>query len=667
MPVMQTLYNHLKNETVGDAFRAYSVELVKLREVGKAPTNVVSLARTAVLGYTVPGWGGPGRQGKRMTPAEIEAALKFLDTLPLIQLHQASQAQAQSFIDGKVTPQIEKTNRYQLARFLDWVDEQGWLKREQAATPDKATEARSEVYRHSFNIAHSQGKPSLKHLTLTQRTRRPDFGLKTDEMNPRLKAEFEALAQFGAQHLIHRPATITTNLSFLRRMLGWLHQYRQIPLDELALTSLIPYTPLQVSLKEIQAECADEEEEALQKLLLRRERCKELAEEQARKAEQLWEDYCAFYSNAPATLAATLQALISVAKYLYRYDTENTASKSGYSDVPIMRRLRQKLIAVNKLRRSKPKEIPFKKRSISWGAVLDVLKQQQAKYEEQFYYSVREMEGKVQKQKQIRRATAIACDLQLLLVLCFFTVIPPVRNRTICELELGRTLIRGAIEDGGLIPIEKMARPELAQWHLRLEPEDYKTGAAYGAYYASIEDVELANGQTFYGLLQTWLETYRPLFKPQHNQVFIKVRTTMGATPGDPITYRNLTSWVKYLFYKHTGVPVVPQSLRKMYVTHLKNCGASEAELDAAAKAMHHSRAMQSAEYDEQDLRDKIAPISAFNQKLFKQAFQSSEKQALPLTRDGQISLGDLSDGQIKELLQGFRKEQRRRSQSKTS
>jgi hypothetical protein len=104
-----------------------------------------------------------------------------------------------------------------------------------------------------------------------------------------------------------------------------------------------------------------------------------------------------------------------------------------------------------------------------------------------------------------------------------------------------------------------------------------------------------------------------------------------------------------------------------MYVTHLKNCGASEAELDAAAKAMHHSRAMQSAEYDEQDLRDKIAPISAFNQKLFKQAFQSSEKQALPLTTDGQISLGDLSDGQIKELLQGFRKEQRRRSQSKTS
>ena len=337
-----------------------------------------------------------------------------------------------------------------------------------------------------------------------------------------------------------------------------------------------------------------------------------------------------FYNDAPHTQVATLQALIIVAKYLYHQDTDNTASKSGYADIPVVRRLRQRLSAVNKLRKSKPPEIAYKERSVSWETVLDVLNAQQAKYEERFYYSVSQRNGRTHRQRNPRKPTAIACDLQLLLVLCFFTVMPPNRNRTICELDLGRTLVQGAIEDGVLVPIENMSRPELAQWHLDLSAGDYKTGKVYGEYLTPIDNMKLARGQTFYGLLQTWIDVYRPLFSPSHNQLFIKVKTTMGATPGDPITHRNMTAWVKHLFYRHVGVPVVPQSLRKMYVTYLKKSRASEAELEAAARAMGHSRAMQSAEYDEQDLQDKIAPISTFNQQLFNQAFSAQNAAFCP-------------------------------------
>jgi hypothetical protein len=263
--------------------------------------------------------------------------------------------------------------------------------------------------------------------------------------------------------------------------------------------------------------------------------------------------------------------------------------------------------------------------------------------------------------KQRRRPLAIAVDLQKLLVIGLFCFIPPERNRTITELEIGRTLIRGTLDNGLFVPMDEMISPEKAKWFIKLSPEDYKTGKFYQDYCAPIDDIQLSNGKTFYGYIQRWIDEYRPLFDPGHNRLFVKVKTTMGGTSGEPITYRNMTGWVKYLFMKYTGVPVVPQSLRKMYVTFLRNSGASEAELEAAARAMHHSRAMQAAEYDEQELQDKLAPIRAL------QAFDSCSKQALPLTAHGQLKLRDLSDVQIKALLQELRGEKRRRNQGKIS
>lgn len=662
--IVKKLYHPGKNKTIGSAFRAYSGELARLVQLGQASANATSLARTALLGYTVPAWGGPTRQSQRMTPVEVKAALEFLDSLPLERLGQAVATQEQYFEEKKIHAQIKKANRYQLVRFITWVEDQGWLTAEPVEDPQQTGEPKSKLYRHSFNLAHQQGKESLKTLTLTNRERRPNFGLKPEQMNEQLTAQMEALAQFEATYLDHRPATITSNKSFLLRMLGWLFHYCQVPLADLSLASLVPYTPLKVSMEAVQADCPNEDE-VLQKYLVRCQQRKTIAEQQAQAVERLLEDYFIFYQGAHQTQSATVQALLIVAKYFYRQDTDNTASKSGYTDIPVVRRLRQKLTVVSRAAKRQPKEIPYAARSISWEKVLEVLKQQQAKYEERFYHGEHEIKGKVYQQKTPRRPSAIAVDLQLLLVLCFFTVIPPMRNRTICELEIGRTLVRGGLEDGVFIPAENMARPELAQWHLHLEPEDYKTGKVYGQYHTPIEDVELAGGTMFYSLLQTWIDVYRPLFKPAHNQLFVKTRETMGATPGEPITHRNLTSWVKYVFYRHTGVPVVPQSLRKMYVTHLKNSGASEAQLEAAARAMMHSRAMQTTEYDQQDLRDKVAPIAAYNRQLFQHKFQMQEARELPLTSEGELRVQALSDAQLKVMRQQLQLEHKRRQQEK--
>ncbi|MBD1877214.1 hypothetical protein H6F75_27400 [Nodosilinea sp. FACHB-131] len=663
---MKNQYHLEKGRSFGSAFRAYLADLVRRMDVGDVSSNAVSLARTAVLTYAVPGLGGPVRAGKRTTTRDIETATEFLDSLSLDHVRNVSQAQDRYFKQVQVPADVRKTNRYQAKLFSNWVTDQGLIVGDGQETNEPAKPA-AKIYRHSSRDAHAQGKPRTRDIRLTERIRRDDFGLRSEEVNAELSQQMAALAQFEKNYLGHRLVTVNNYASFIYRVLGWQYHFKRVPLEELSLKGIIPYVPLRVSLEEIQTKHSDPEE-VMTKFLLRQQMAKQMAEQKALEAERLIEDYCAFYQDSPRTQVTTIQALIVVAKFFYFRDTGNTTSRSGYSDIPMVCRLRQKMSAVNKICKSKPKAIPYAKRSVPWETIPEVFKKQQEKVENAYYSQVFERKkGPPKVSRQRREPSAIAVDLQKLLVLGFFCFLPPDRNRTVSELEVNRTLVRGTFKNGILIPMEDMASPEKAKWFINLGPEDYKTGPVYQEYCAPVDDIQLTNGKTFYGYIQLWLDDYRPLFKPNHNRLFVKVKTTMGATPGEPITYRNMTSWVKYLFVKYTGVPVVPQSLRKMYVTFLKNSNASEAELEAAARAMHHSRAMQAAQYDEQELQDKLAPILAFNQRLLSQAFDASDKQALPLTADGQLKLCDLSDGQLKELMQFLRAEHRRRSQGKVA
>lgn len=664
---MKNQYHLEKGRTFGSAFRAYLADLARRMDVGDMPSNAASLARTAVLTYAVPGLGGPVRVGKRTTTRDIETATQFLDSLSLDHVRNVLQAQERYFEQVQAPADVRKTNRYQANLFSNWVTDQGLLVGDGQATDEELAKPAAKIYRHSSRDAHAQGKPHTCDIRLTDRERRDDFGLRPDEVSAELSQQMAALAQFEKDYLDHRQPTIDNYAAFIYRLLGWQHRFKRVPLEELSLKGIIPYTPLKVSLEEIQAKYSDQEE-AMTKFFFCQEMAKQMAERKAFEAERLLEDYFAFYQDSSHTQIATLQGLIVVAKFLYFRDTANRNSYSGYTDIPIVCWLRQKMSAVNKIRKAQPKVIPYAKRSVTWETVPEVFKKQQEKVENVYYSQVfKRKNGPLRVSRKRREPTAIAVDLQKLLVLGFFCFLPPERNRTVSELEVGRTLIRGIFENGILIPMEDMASPEKAKWFINLNPDDYKTGGVYQEYCAPVDDIQLTNGKTFYGYIQLWLDDYRPLFKPEHNRLFVKVKTTMGATPGEPITYRNMTSWVKYLFVKYTGVPVVPQSLRKMYVTFLKNSNASEAELEAAARAMHHSRAMQSAQYDEQDLQDKLAPILAFNQRLLSQAFDASDRQALPLTADGQLKLCDLSDGQLKELMQSLRAEHRRRKPAKAA
>ena len=94
---------------------------------------------------------------------------------------------------------------------------------------------------------------------------------------------------------------------------------------------------------------------------------------------------------------------------------------------------------------------------------------------------------------------------------------------------------------------------------------------------------------------------------------------------GKPLTAGSMWERVRDAFFKHTVVPVTPKELRKMYVTYLKDSGATEAELEAAATRMRHSRKMQSENYDQQERSKKVAPVQDFHKRSMMAVFKDDQ------------------------------------------
>ena len=64
-----------------------------------------------------------------------------------------------------------------------------------------------------------------------------------------------------------------------------------------------------------------------------------------------------------------------------------------------------------------------------------------------------------------------------------------------------------------------------------------------------------------------------------------------------------------------------------MYVTYLKDSEATEAELEAAAARMRHSREMQSEIYDQQERGKKVAPVQDFHKRTMMAAFKDDQQK----------------------------------------
>jgi hypothetical protein len=217
----------------------------------------------------------------------------------------------------------------------------------------------------------------------------------------------------------------------------------------------------------------------------------------------------------------------------------------------------------------------------------------------------------------------IATFYQKYLILAIFATVPD-RQRTIRELEIGKSLVRiaAATNNDNTNDYDENKRHDV--WCIKHAPDEYKTGGTYGErppmYLTEVSDdidVFLLDWRPCLCCLphqQQQSSSQQP--QQQHNFLFVQPRT------GNPLTSDSVYQIVARQCYTYTGQRTNPHLLRDMIVTHVRESqqGVTEPQLEALALFMGHSVAVQRASYDRRTLTKKVAPAVNLIQQVNTQA-----------------------------------------------
>jgi hypothetical protein len=308
---------------------------------------------------------------------------------------------------------------------------------------------------------------------------------------------------------------------------------------------------------------------------------------------------------------------------VYQYETDETMALE-FEDIPLINRLRffHKKFKINKSNTSNSS-----KNYLPWSDIIDVL--EKLRFEA-------DLETKKAKDKRAKRAlSGRAGSLQKFVLLGFFVLVPPPRQRVVRELELGRTLKYGLFEDGRFIPFENMAHPNEAKYYIHLQPEDYKTGDTYLEWLGEFPNVEFANGCKFYDYINRWLfQGYRDkesgewhgmrelMASAGERTVFVTEIT------GRPYNDKRMWQTITNIFVRWTGVSISPHDLRHIYRSYIEDpaTGAMEAELKSAAYWMRHSDQTAKTVYAHLNCEQKLQAGAQLSERLNQQLLQAEPK-----------------------------------------
>jgi len=359
---------------LGEIFAAYAEYL---RRSNPSKAYVDAAVKTALVKYTLPGWG-------LTEGASTQDGLNFMAQIPLHQFKDALQVQENVFksLSGKASGAIQRTYRMHLKKLLDWCKKQGWWKQEyQNGVPKYSPKTRN------------NGRGNVNNVRVTNRKRLPNYGLRPDQISKELKDEFEEVLTFATSPEVYkrqdpaiREVTANIHLRLITLILGWLHNVKGVPLEEINLNFL---DDIKLAYKFL---------------------------EWARKERKM----------NPGSEMKFITAWLLIAKYLHH----KNSNKKQYKDIEIIEELRELSNSISKRDKIAPRVADESKKWIDWNiylAAVEQLKQECAP---------KGVDGNK------RTDTAIASSYQRYLIAAFFAYMPPDRSRTIRELELGRTLVK---------------------------------------------------------------------------------------------------------------------------------------------------------------------------------------------------------------------------------
>jgi hypothetical protein len=379
-------------------------------------------------------------------------------------------------------------------------DDSGWedLPIEQRTCPDL----------QRFGFSH------LSSPKVSQRCRLPPYALPERSFTEAQREEFDAFTRFltqpffGAQVEPIAGVTAAKYCDHMRGMLGWLHSVRGIPLPALSFRTAIP--------------------------------------EASRAGVEVAFDYLQWLRTergvAVRTEGVVVRSIMAAAKFLYHPDS-NVVANSGdkpYQDLPVVKELRSMVNSGRQARKVASRTSEESLKWLDWPQYLALVKELKREC------ALLKPDGTPRPRRDV------ALSLQRYLIFATLSCVPD-RQRTVRELEVGRTLVK-----------------EGDRWCIRHRSEDYKTGKAYG------DRPPLVLAPRMYPELEAFIGTWRRELNPAHNYLFTQVN-------GDPFSDKNLWKTFWTASYRITGRKTNPHLIRDSIVTYLRSGSASEKELEALA------------------------------------------------------------------------------------
>ena len=236
-----------------------------------------------------------------------------------------------------------------------------------------------------------------------------------------------------------------------------------------------------------------------------------------------------------------LRGLIKLLKYRFARESQTDAYADGgkvtFDDIPIIRELRKIHRSANKRQQKAPRSSNEERKWLTWPEYLSVVASTKQELESLIRdYNVQNpgegpsKDGPPYSRKEI----GIAAAYQRYLILAILANVPD-RQRTIRELELGRTLVK---------------LDESTCWAIRHGPEDYKTGKSYGERPPMHLSAELTPA------IDDFVANWRRCLEPSTDFLFVQGRG------GKPMTADSVYRRVCETCFKYSGKRTNPHLIR---------------------------------------------------------------------------------------------------------
>jgi len=595
------------SKTIFDVYSEFQASNAKVNK---------STLRSVIHRFLAEHWGGEAPIGAKATNDEVFKLIELLKELPATLLIGSMDILEKEFISKGVGKENSKSYKSAYKAFFNWVETKDYFKKveEENSKPDKP----ENIFTRN---AHGNGRKAKKNYH--NKTSKNPYTLmgkdsttgkliySTDYINSKLENELRLFQEFRAKKHNCSNGTIEHNTEIIYRILGWLHRYKNMDLEDLSLDSIIKFIKLNVSRSDFKNRKGElNHQKYVNKKAMVREEAMELAKENIK----LIEEYLDFLGGHPNTKLMAIITCLAVAKFVFREEVD-TDEDMDTADLAIVKRLNKLINIYREKAKSTPPSVPHSDKSIPWKKTFDIL--------ETLRKRVHCLASGIT-YKKTRNKNAIINDLQMFLSLAFMILIPVDRSRTYYELELKRTFVYGLYEADGnrFTPVDKLEDKSKAAWWIHLMHGDYKTSKTYNEYWGEMPNVQFDRDNDLYSYIDRWINEGREYRQKCNHNCFFR-----GAISYKTLKHEDWYLRIRQIFAQEVDVPVTPKELRKMFITYLNNEGATDAELKGAAYAQHHSQKMQESVYNSQTMVDKVKPVYKRNERMHQEFFGTLEEE----------------------------------------